>query len=131
MMLDITGSMSGQKLTDMKSAASDLVNIVVWADQSEYTSKIAIVPFAYDVRLPSSAFTKATGATVQNNGNTCVVERIAPTTGSGKNKTPQYTDAAPAAGQYVMVHSTAKKNGIYPSKLRPKIECGSTPADER
>ena len=35
MMLDITGSMKGQKLTDMKAAASDLVNIVVWKDQSQ------------------------------------------------------------------------------------------------
>ncbi len=56
MMLDITGSMGdGTKLADMKSAATDLVNIVVWADQSEYTSRIAIVPFAYDVRLPATA----------------------------------------------------------------------------
>jgi Flp pilus assembly protein TadG len=96
MMLDITGSMRGQKLTDMKSAASDLVNIVVWKDQSEYTSRIAIVPFAYDVRLPSDAFKAATGYT-KSTSSTCVVER----TGSEK-----YTDAAPGKNQYVMVHSS-------------------------
>lgn len=96
MMLDITGSMKGQKLTDMKSAASDLVNIVVWKDQSKYTSKIAIVPFAYDVRLPAAAFKKATGTTTTT--YPCVVERTG---------TQKYTDAAPQSGQYVMVHNTA------------------------
>ena len=102
MMLDITGSMAGQKLTDMKSAASDLVNIVVWQDQSQYTSKIAIVPFAYDVRLPTSGsnpFKLASGNT--STKNPCVVER----TGSQK-----YTDAAPKAGQYVMVHSSSSSS---------------------
>ncbi len=102
LMLDITGSMSGQKLTDMKAAASDLVNIVVWKDQSEYTSKIAIVPFAYDVRLPTTsnnAFKLATGNTKTN--YPCVVER----TGSQK-----YTDAAPKSGQYVMVHSSSSSS---------------------
>ncbi|MFT3733327.1 MAG: pilus assembly protein [Hyphomicrobium sp.] len=103
MMLDITGSMSGQKLTDMKSAASDLVNIVVWSDQSEYTSKIAIVPFAYDVRLPTSAFKLATGTTKTT--SPCVVERTG---------TQKYTDAAPKSGQYVMVHSSAS-NKVTPT----------------
>lgn len=99
MMLDITGSMAGQKLTDMKSAASDLVNIVVWADQSKYTSKIAIVPFAYDVRLPTSAFKLATGTTPSaTKPKPCVVERTG---------TQKYTDAAPKSGQYVMVHNAA------------------------
>ncbi|WP_438877115.1 hypothetical protein, partial [Bacillus cereus group sp. BC6] len=90
MMLDITGSMRGQKLTDMKAAASDLLNIVVWTDQSKFTSKVAIVPFAYDVRLPAAAFKKATGTTSTN--YPCVVERTG---------TEKYTDAAPATGKYV------------------------------
>jgi Flp pilus assembly protein TadG len=102
MMLDITGSMNGQKLKDMKAAASDLVNIVVWQDQSKYTSKIAVTPFAYDVRLPASAFQLATGTT--NTDNPCVVERI------GDDK---YTDAAPGAGRYSLVHNNSStKNGV-------------------
>ncbi len=108
MMLDITGSMAGQKLTDMKDAASDLVNIVVWEDQSKFYSKIAIVPFAYDVRLPTSAFTRASGVTPTNsNPSTCVVER------AGSNR---YTDTAPGANNYVLVDRVTKttsttKNG--------------------
>jgi Flp pilus assembly protein TadG len=116
MMLDITGSMAGQKLTDMKSAASDLINIVVWADQSQYTSKIAIVPFAYDVRPPSSVLTKVRGSistsAVKISGTNyypsdCVVERTG---------TQKYTDAAPGTGQYVMAHYTSNTTGSGSSK---------------
>ena len=53
LMLDTTGSMSGQKLTDLKAAATDLVDIVVWADQGTYTSRIGIAPFANAVNVGS------------------------------------------------------------------------------
>ncbi len=55
MVLDVTGSMLGGKLTDLKAAAIDLVNIVVWADQSQYTSEIALVPFSNSVNLGANA----------------------------------------------------------------------------
>ena len=65
MMLDITGSMSGQKLTDLKTSASDLINIVVWKDQSKFTSKVAIVPFSEDMRMPNTtALNKARGTSL-------------------------------------------------------------------
>jgi Flp pilus assembly protein TadG len=51
MMLDTTGSMGGQKLTDMKLAAKDLIDIVVWQDQSQYTSRIALAPFSEVVNV--------------------------------------------------------------------------------
>ena len=106
-MLDITGSMQGQKLTDLKAAANAAIDILIWSDQSKQTSKIAITPFAADVRLPTAAaFTAATGSAQANasknvSGYTfktkstefCVVER------TGTNK---YTDAAPSSGNYVM-----------------------------
>ena len=66
MMLDTSGSMgeytsSGNpKYIDMRSAAKDLVSIVVWADQSAYTSKVGIVPFSGDVRLPASLIAAVT-----------------------------------------------------------------------
>ncbi|MBY0560954.1 pilus assembly protein [Hyphomicrobium sp.] len=102
MMLDVTGSMAGQKLTDLKSAASDLVNIVVWKDQSKYTSKIAIVPFAADVRLPTKIFTKVQSLT-SSTSKPCVVER----TGAQKA-----TDAAPAANAYFMVDNSKNKSSL-------------------
>jgi len=56
MMLDVSGSMgSGSKLQDMKDAAADLVDIVVWQDQSAFTSKVSVVPFSGDVRPPEKA----------------------------------------------------------------------------
>lgn len=118
MMLDITGSMKGQKLTDMKAAATDLINIVVWTDQSKFTSKVAIVPFAYDVRLPAAAFKKATGTT--STTYPCVVERTG---------TEKYTDAAAKSGQYVMVHNeatTTTKKGKTTTTYSPTCDVASS-----
>lgn len=53
MMLDITGSMSGSKIDDLKSAAKNMVDIVVWKDQGEYTSRVALVPFSAAVYVGS------------------------------------------------------------------------------
>ena len=46
LMLDVTGSMAGQRITDLKKAAKDLVEIIVWSDQSKWKSRVALVPFA-------------------------------------------------------------------------------------
>ena len=62
MMLDTSGSMSGQKIVDLKGAAKSLVDIVVWNDQSTYTSKVSLAPFSADVRLPDSFRDLARGA---------------------------------------------------------------------
>ncbi len=61
MMLDTTGSMSGNKMTDLKAAAKDLVDIVVWKDQSRYTSRVALAPFSYYVNVGSSYFHAVAG----------------------------------------------------------------------
>jgi Flp pilus assembly protein TadG len=55
MMLDVTGSMDGQKIEDLKAAAKDLIDIVVWDDQSEYTSRVALVPFSVAVNVGDPA----------------------------------------------------------------------------
>jgi Flp pilus assembly protein TadG len=60
LMLDFTGSMcddgqgpctTGTKVEGLRQAATDLVNIVIQADQSIYTQRIAIVPFSTRVRV--------------------------------------------------------------------------------
>ncbi len=53
MMLDTTGSMSGEKLSDLKAAAKDLVNIMLPEGGSDV--RVAIAPFAESVR-PGSAY---------------------------------------------------------------------------
>jgi Flp pilus assembly protein TadG len=110
LMLDVTGSMAGQKLQDLKDAAKDLVSIVLPGGPSQ-SAKLALVPFSEDIRLPTtSALDKARGTSLPSQKtittgwgwnaqqktyylSDCVVER----TGSQK-----YTDAAPGSGKYVM-----------------------------
>jgi Flp pilus assembly protein TadG len=51
LVLDITGSMNGQKIIDMRAAAKDLVDIVVQSSQTPYYSKIALVPYSAAVNV--------------------------------------------------------------------------------
>jgi Flp pilus assembly protein TadG len=55
LVLDVTGSMSGSKILDLKLAAKDLIDTVVWDDQSQYYSKIAIIPYSNSVNLSAQA----------------------------------------------------------------------------
>jgi Flp pilus assembly protein TadG len=69
LMLDITGSMcannvgpctSDPKMTALKQAAKDLVNIVVWDNQSTSggpTSRVALVPFSTRIRVGADGST--------------------------------------------------------------------------
>ena len=114
-MLDVTGSMEGQKLEDLKKSATDLVDIIVGAGDKDVSTKIALVPFSEDVRLPTTeALNKARGNNLDPSktinsrwGSTtydlsdCVVER----TGS-----EAYTDAPPDSNP-VMAHYTNTTNG--------------------
>ncbi|MEQ1717811.1 MAG: TadE/TadG family type IV pilus assembly protein [Hyphomicrobium sp.] len=49
LMLDVTGSMSGARLESLKTAAKDLIDLVVSDDQGRHTSRVAIVPYAAGV----------------------------------------------------------------------------------
>jgi Flp pilus assembly protein TadG len=113
LMLDITGSMQGHKIDDMKDAAKDLVDIVVWADQTKFTSRIAIAPFAPRVNvgtlagpvtgLPASKLVSGTRRYLKP----CVTER---------EGTQAFTDAAPAMGAYVrayMADNNVNTSGNY------------------
>ena len=115
LMLDVTGSMQGDKLEDLKSAAADLINIVLWEGQTENNSRIALVPFSEDIRLPTtSALEEARGTGLASKKtlsskysstyylSDCVVERTG---------THAYTDATPDPGQLVMAHYTSSTTG--------------------
>lgn len=108
LMLDTTGSMGwnssagGEKMDHLKAAAKDLIDIVVWADQSEYQSRVSLAPFAQYVNV-SSTFAKK----VTNNANRkCVKER------SNNNR---YTDEAPGSSNGYFNH----KNGNCGSEIVP------------
>lgn len=55
MALDITGSMKGQPLKDLKAAAIELITIVVQDQQSPFTSQVALAPYAVGVNLGALA----------------------------------------------------------------------------
>ena len=114
----------------MKDAANDLVDIVVWADQSSYTSRVAIVPFSGDVLPTASLFKSATG---QNTTPLPSPVVYSVTTGSGKKqKTTNYTypatvcvaerpgqdysDTAPGTNHYVLREYTSSGSCSINSK---------------
>jgi len=53
--LDTTGSMAGTKISDLRAAATDLVNLVVSDQQEPFYSRVALVPFAVGVNVGSLA----------------------------------------------------------------------------
>lgn len=55
MILDITGSMSGSRITALKEAATDLVNTVVTDEQTPYYSKASLVPYSVAVNVGAYA----------------------------------------------------------------------------
>ena len=97
MMLDVTGSMGGSKIADMKVAAKDVVEILVANDQSNHSSRVALAPFSRSVKV-GSYYQAVTGYSPVSGSKTCVTER----TGSQK-----FTDAAPGTGAYVKRYNTS------------------------
>jgi Flp pilus assembly protein TadG len=55
LVLDITGSMKGTRIADLKTAASDLVDIIVKDNQAPFYSKVALVPYAAGVNVGTYA----------------------------------------------------------------------------
>lgn len=68
LMLDVTGSMSGSKISDLKLAAKDLIDIVVWDNQNDVKSRVAIAPFAEAVNVGTTLAPLVRG-TVANGTN--------------------------------------------------------------
>ena len=121
MMLDVTGSMAGSKITDLKAAAKDLIDIVVWADQAEFTSRVALAPFSAAVNAgsvlgplvaynPSSSLTfrqRSGGNSTRYRTNTyCLGER------TGSNA---FTDVAPTGSNRIpRVYQTSSGTACVP-----------------
>lgn len=82
LVLDVTGSMRGSKLTDLKSAANELVDIVVQPLQEPFYSKMAIIPYSAGVNL-GGYVNSARGAPVGSTN----ISGAAWTTGSSKSIT--------------------------------------------
>lgn len=55
LVLDITGSMAGQRIIDLRAAAAQLVDIVVQPVQTPYYTRMAIIPYSIGVNMGSYA----------------------------------------------------------------------------
>ena len=84
LMLDITGSMRGQRIADLKAAGKDLVSILL--RDEETTTRIALAPFSHAVN--AGPYYQAVTNQAPTAGNTCVVER---------STSRAYTDHPPSA----------------------------------
>lgn len=62
LVLDVTTSMTGTKLTDLKAAATSLVSLVVKDSQTPYYSKMSIIPYSNAVNVGSTYAATARGA---------------------------------------------------------------------
>jgi Flp pilus assembly protein TadG len=90
--LDNTGSMSGNKITQLKLAAHELVNVLKNAAQNPGDAKVSIVPFGTQVKLDTAfrdAFwLKWDSASEKTNWTGCVEDR---------NKDYDVSDAVPVS----------------------------------
>jgi Flp pilus assembly protein TadG len=72
LMLDVTGSMCSPctKIQAVQSAAKDLIDIVVWQDQSQYYSRVALAPFAEAVNVGTVLAPLVRGVPTANTSST-------------------------------------------------------------
>jgi Flp pilus assembly protein TadG len=72
LMLDVTGSMCSPctKIQAVQAAAKDLIDIVVWADQSQYYSRVALAPFAEAVNVGTALASTVRGTPTANTSST-------------------------------------------------------------
>ncbi len=110
MMLDVSGSMQGSKIADLKSAASDLVDILMDANENGSDHKIAIAPFSTSVNAGSFATRIGTrfdrrGRAYAGANSTCLTDR------SG---TAAFTDADPTTGTFIMRSASCPASSVLP-----------------
>jgi Flp pilus assembly protein TadG len=121
LMLDITGSMAGTKIEDLKAAAKDLIDIVVWADQTEYTSRVALAPFSTAVNAgtlgPSVAYNPNSSRSFRlRNGNTETRYRTSTYCLSERTGANAFTDAAPTGSNAIpRAYQTGSNTACIPS----------------
>jgi Flp pilus assembly protein TadG len=121
LMLDVTGSMGGTKIEDLKAAAKDLIDIVVWSDQSEYTSRVGLAPFSSAVNVgslgSSVAYNPSSSLTFRlKNGNNSTRYRTNTYCVSERTGTNAFTDAAPTGSSAIpRVYQTNSSTACVPA----------------
>ena len=102
LMLDISGSMGGQKIIDLQTAAKDAINALI-TNKTGNRVRVALVPYASSVNvgtLNSDVFDSS------HAGEVCASERIG---------TKAFTDDIPGVGQWIeTVPSTCPSSTVMP-----------------
>jgi Flp pilus assembly protein TadG len=112
MALDITGSMGGRKLTDLKAAAKDLIEALLPDGDQPNKVRIGLAPYSASVQLGSYADAVSGGASTDG----CVRER------TGVNA---HTDATPETGSYYTAGGAP--SDIDMTEGRQGYSCPSSP----
>lgn len=108
MALDVTGSMGGQKIIDLRNAAKDLVDILMPDGGAANKVRIGLAPYAASVNAGAYA-----GTVTNRLSSNCVHER---------GGSQAFTDAAPSAGTFLgftarMVCPSAKVEPLTTDKV--------------
>ncbi len=85
LVLDVTGSMAGQRIIDLRASARDLVDTVIQDVQDPYYTKAAIVPYSDSVNLGSASLAQAVRGGITTHTRT--ITNISWTTGSQQTPT--------------------------------------------
>ncbi len=110
MMLDVSGSMDGTKLADLKSAAKDLVDILLPAGEENSGNRIAVSPFSTSV----------------NAGSLVDLVTVEPAPAKGKKKVTSYADTPCVTERAGSVAFTDASGGAYPLGQKASF-CPSQP----
>ena len=121
-MLDLSNSMTGPRLSSLKTATRVLIRAIVKDRQNPFTSRVGLVPFATHVNVGHHLYRRVAGPkaiqhsytdTVRGgNRYSCIKER----------RKPRYRDLAPARGRYFDHYGG--KSGAYALEERTKVEKG-------
>lgn len=122
LMLDVTGSMAGSKLVDLKAAAKDLIDIVIWSDQSKFSSRVALAPFSSAVNAGTVLGPKITATTPANlkfslrSGGSPTRHKTEHFCLSERTGVNAFTDAAPIGGDVIpRIYQKGMGTGCLPS----------------
>jgi Flp pilus assembly protein TadG len=110
MMLDVSGSMAGSKIADLKSAASELVDILLAGNANGSDHRIGIAPFSTAVN--AGVYASTIGRRFDSRGRayagaytTCITDR------SGSRA---FSDELPMTGTFAMRSSTCPTSTVLP-----------------
>ncbi|HRO50216.1 MAG TPA: pilus assembly protein TadG-related protein [Hyphomicrobium sp.] len=123
LVLDVTGSMAGSKLTTLKLAAKDLIGDVIWDDQSVWKSRISLIPYSYAVNVSDLSGPIPTTATTATGKNWYLQDHCV----SQRHDAQRHSDSLAAVGK---VYSNTSACVVPPARrLSDNVQALSTDID--